>query len=283
MERMPLQIALAVPEAETSVPPVAVRPHWRRRAEGVILPLLGLTVLLGVWALVSHTVAPTLPDPVRTVARSWDLIRRPFSDNGPNDEGLGWQLLASLRRVGLGFGLAVAAGVPLGLLIGVAPKLRRALDPIIQILKPVSPLAWLPIGLATFQAANPAAIFVIFITATWPILINTAFGVTQINPDYLAVARVLRLSPWTRLRRILLPATLPYIFTGLKIGLGVAWLVIVAVEMLTGGVGIGFFVWDEWNNLSLEHIILAIGVIGATGLVLDRLLAAVGRRFDYAP
>ena len=250
--------------------------------DAVVLPLVTFLIVLGLWALISHTVASYLPGPIRTFTRSWDLIRSPFFDNGPNDMGLGWQLLYSLGRVAAGFGLAALVGIPAGFLIGASAKFRMALDPLIQILRPVSPLAWLPIGLATFQAANPAATFVIFITALWPILLNTAFGVTQINPDYLSVARILRLSWWQTLRRILFPATLPYIFTGLKIALGVAWLVIVAVEMLTGGVGIGFFVWDEWNNLSLEHIILAIIMIGGVGFILDRLISAVARRYEYA-
>jgi nitrate/nitrite transport system permease protein len=249
--------------------------------DAVILPLVTFIIVIGLWALISHTVAASLPDPVRTFTHSWDLIRHPFFDNGPNDKGLGWQLLYSLGRVAMGFGLAAAIGIPAGFLIGAAAKFRLALDPLIQILRPVSPLAWLPIGLAMFQATNPAATFVIFITALWPILLNTAFGVTQINPDYLSVARILRLSKRQTLQRILFPATLPYIFTGLKIALGVAWLVIVAVEMLTGGVGIGFFVWDEWNNLSLEHIILAIIMIGGVGFILDRLISAAARRYEY--
>jgi len=260
----------------------ATRATTAVKFDAVVLPLVTFLIVIGVWALISHTVAVHLPDPIRTFTQSWDLIRSPFFDNGPNDMGLGWQLLYSLGRVAAGFGLAALVGIPAGFLIGASAKFRMALDPLIQILRPVSPLAWLPIGLATFQAANPAATFVIFITALWPILLNTAFGVTQINPDYLSVARILRLSWWQTLRRILFPATLPYIFTGLKIALGVAWLVIVAVEMLTGGVGIGFFVWDEWNNLSLEHIILAIIMIGGVGFILDRLISAVARRYEYA-
>jgi len=262
----------------------AIQPHpWAEKLDAAILPLMAFLIVIGLWALISHTVAAFLPDPIQTFVKSWNLIRHPFFDNGPNDKGLGWQLLYSLGRVAVGFGLASAVGIPVGFLIGASAKFRMALDPLIQILRPVSPLAWLPIGLATFQAANPAATFVIFITSLWPILLNTAFGVAHINPDYLAIARILRLSRWQTLRRILFPATLPYIFIGLKIGLGVAWLVIVAVEMLTGGVGIGFFVWDEWNNLSLEHIILAIVVIGGIGLILDRLISAVSRRYEYTP
>ncbi|TAK07045.1 MAG: nitrate ABC transporter, permease protein [Candidatus Manganitrophaceae bacterium] len=251
------------------------------RLDRLILPLLVFVMVLGLWQAISQSVAPMLPGPIQTVAKSWDLIREPFFDRGPNDKGLGWQLLYSLRRVAVGFSMAAAAGIPIGFLIGAVPAFHRALNPLIQILRPISPLAWLPIGLATFKAANPAAYFVIFITAIWPIILNTAFGVQKIPADYLSVARVLKLSPWRRFTKILLPATLPYTFTGLRISVGIAWLVIVAAEMLTGGIGIGFFVWDEWNNLSLEHIILAIFVIGIVGLILDEAMGRLGRRFDY--
>ncbi|MBI3803743.1 MAG: nitrate ABC transporter permease [Nitrospirae bacterium] len=251
------------------------------RLDRLLPPLLVFLIALAVWQATSQTVAPMLPGPAQTAIKSWDLIRNPFFDRGPNDKGLGWQLLYSLRRVAVGFSLAAAVGIPVGFLIGAVPVFHRALNPLIQILRPISPLAWLPIGLATFKAANPAAYFVIFITAIWPIILNTAFGVQKIPADYLSVARVLKLSPWRRFTKILLPATLPYTFTGLRISVGIAWLVIVAAEMLTGGIGIGFFVWDEWNNLSLEHIILAIFVIGLVGLILDGMMARLGRRFDY--
>ncbi|MCG3111854.1 MAG: nitrate ABC transporter permease [Candidatus Manganitrophus sp. SB1] len=251
------------------------------RLDRLILPLLVFAIVFGIWEAISRTVAPMLPGPIKTFTHSWDLIRDPFFDRGPNDMGLGWQLLYSLGRVAVGFGLAAAVGIPVGFLVGAVPAFHRAVNPLIQILRPVSPLAWLPIGLATFKAANPAAFFVIFITAIWPIVLNTAFGVQKIPADYISVARILKLSPWRRFTKILLPATLPYTFTGLKISVGIAWLVIVAAEMLTGGIGIGFFVWDEWNNLSLEHIILAIFVIGIVGLILDNAMGWLGRRFDY--
>lgn len=247
----------------------------------LILPLIVFAIAFGLWEAVSQTIAPMLPGPIKTFVKSWDLIRDPFFDRGPNDKGLGWQLLYSLGRVAVGFGLAAAVGIPVGFLVGAVPAFHRAVNPLIQILRPISPLAWLPIGLATFKAANPAAYFVIFITAIWPIILNTSFGVQKIPADYISVARVLKLSPWRRFTKILLPATLPYTFTGLKISIGIAWLVIVAAEMLTGGIGIGFFVWDEWNNLSLEHIILAIFVIGLVGLILDNAMGRLGRRFDY--
>jgi nitrate/nitrite transport system permease protein len=249
---------------------------------GLILPFAGVTVLVAIWAVVSQ-LAPFLPNPIQTVTKSWDLIRHPFFDGGPNNKGLGWQVLYSLGRVGLGFGLAILVGIPAGLMLGLSSVTRKMWDPVVQVLKPVSPLAWLPLGLATFQAATPAAVFTIFITALWPILINTSAGVQQVPLTYLQVGRILRLSRRKMVTRILIPAALPHILSGLRVSLGVAWLVIVASEMLTGGMGIGFFVWDEWNNLSLEHIILAIAVIGLVGLALDRLMLAAARRISYQP
>jgi len=233
--------------------------------------------------VLSHVVAGSLPSPWQTVIKSWDLIRHPFFDNGPNDKGIGWQVLYSLGRVSVGFGLAVLVGIPIGLALGLSPKARTMWDPLVQVFKPVSPLAWLPLGLATFQAANPAAIFAIFITAIWPIVINTATGVRQVPLEYIQVGQIVRLSRFKMVTIILIPAALPHILSGLRVGLGVAWLVIVAAEMLTGGVGIGFFVWDAWNNLSLEHIMLAIGVIGLVGLALDRLMLAVAGRLTPQP
>ncbi len=264
--------------AHPSVPP-------RRRPVPlgeIVLPLVGVALLVGVWAVVSQF-APFLPNPIQTVTKSWDLIRHPFFDRGPNNKGLGWQVLYSLGRVGLGFGLAIVVGIPAGLILGRSSVTRKMWDPVVQVLRPVSPLAWLPLGLATFQAATPAAVFTIFITALWPILLNTSVGVQQVPQAYLQVGRILQLSRRKTMTRILIPAALPHILSGLRVSLGVAWLVIVASEMLTGGVGIGFFVWDEWNNLSLEHIILAIAVIGLVGLGLDRLMLAAARRITYQP
>jgi nitrate/nitrite transport system permease protein len=272
-------------ERSERAPTPAPAPPKRRlnlpHLDQLIPPLLVFLVMAIIWEAVSRTVAPMLPGPIQTFAKSWELIRDPFFDKGPNNKGLGWQLLFSLGRVAIGFGVAAAVGIPIGFLLGGVPAFYRAVNPLIQILRPISPLAWLPIGLATFKAANPAAYFVIFITAIWPIILNTAFGVQKIPADYISVARTLKLSPWKRFTKILLPATLPYTFTGLRISVGIAWLVIVAAEMLTGGVGIGFFVWDEWNSLSLEHIILAIFVIGLVGLILDAAITRFGRRFDY--
>lgn len=198
-----------------------------------------------------------------------DFILHPFYRRGPGDLGIGWLLLASLRRVLIGFLLGALVAIPIGFLIGMSRKAMMALNPVIQIFKPVSPLAWLPISLAIFNLADPSAIFVIFITSLWATIINTALGVASVPKDYLEVSQVLEMPRWRQMLKVILPASLPYIFTGLRISLGVAWLVIVAVEMLTGGVGIGFFVWDEWSRLNLSSVFLAVFVIGLTGLFLD--------------
>lgn len=253
----------------------------RRITLSVLPPLVGVLVLLAVWAFASSHSA-YLPGPGKTFDSAVEVFKSPFYQNGPNDQGVGWNLLASLQRVGLGFGLAALVGIPLGFMLGrFASTLGRAANPIISLLRPVSPLAWLPIGLAIFKAADPAAIFVIFICSIWPMLINTALGVASVPQDYLNVARVLKLSEWKVFTKILLPASVPYVLTGAKLALGIAWLAIVASEMLTGGVGIGFWLWDEWNNLNMEHILIAIGVIGVVGLLLEQGMTAVANRFDY--
>jgi nitrate/nitrite transport system permease protein len=246
----------------------------------VLPPLLGFLALIGVWALVAQQ-SPNLPGPLKTWASAVELFADPFYVKGPNDVGVGWLLLKSLQRVAWGFGLAIAVGVPLGFLIGRFMFLNRSLSGVISLLRPVSPLAWLPIGLAVFKAADPSAIFVIFITSIWPMVINTALGVASVPQDYLNVARVLRLSEWKVFTKILFPATLPYMMTGMRLGLGTAWLVIVAAEMLTGGIGIGFWIWDEWNNLNMEHIIIAIFIVGAVGLILEQCMTLIASRFDY--
>ena len=243
-------------------------------------PVLGMLLFLGVWALIAQSNSQ-LPSPIKTWASAVNLFSKPFYINGPNDQGIGWNILSSLQRVGIGFGLAALIGIPLGFLIGRVAFINGMMSPIISLLRPVSPLAWLPIGLLVFKAANPAAIWVIFISAIWPLIINTAVGVSRVPQDYLNVARVLDLSAWKVLTRILLPATLPYILTGIRLSIGVAWLVIVAAEMLTGGVGIGFWVWDEWNNLNVEHIIIAIFVVGIVGLLLEQLLVLIAKKFSY--
>jgi nitrate/nitrite transport system permease protein len=242
-------------------------------------PLLGLIAFILLWAAVAA--GSDLPGPLVTWQSAVELFSDPFYRKGPNDQGIGWNVLNSLARVGIGFGLAALAGIPLGFLIGYLGFLNRMLAPIISVLRPVSPLAWLPIGLYIFKQAQPAAIWVIFISSLWPMVLNTAAGVAQVPQDYLNVARVLKLPPWTLLTRILLPAVLPYMLTGVRLSIGVAWLVIVAAEMLTGGVGVGFWVWDEWNNLNVEHIIIAIFVVGIVGLLLEQAILQVAKRFRY--
>lgn len=242
---------------------------------------LGLLALTAVWSLVSSS-SEYLPGPLVTFRAAVELFADPFYVRNSNDVGIGWQLWASLQRVALGFGLAACIGIPVGFMIGRFPVLRDMAQPIISFLKPVSPLAWLPIGLAVFKAAHPSAIFVITITSVWPMIINTAFGVAAIPQDYLNVARVLKLSEFKVFTKILVPAALPFVVTGMKLSIGVAWLVIVAAEMLTGGVGIGFWIWDEWNNLNMAHIIIGIFVIGAIGLVLEVLLETLYRRVSSA-
>jgi nitrate/nitrite transport system permease protein len=251
-----------------------------RIAKVVLPPLLGLLLFIGIWALISQSNSQ-LPSPAKTWVSAVEVFSKPFYRNGPNDQGIGWNILSSLQRVGIGFGLAALIGIPIGFLIGRVQFLNAMMSPIISLLRPVSPLAWLPIGLLVFKAANPAAIWVIFISSIWPMIINTAVGVSRVPQDYLNVARVLDLSAWKTLTRILLPATLPYILTGIRLSIGVAWLVIVAAEMLTGGVGIGFWVWDEWNNLNVEHIIIAIFVVGIVGLLLEQMLVFIAKRFSY--
>lgn len=234
-----------------------------------LLPLAGFTGIILLWWIVALFNSELMPTPLQALIANWDYISNPFYQRGPGDLGIGWLLIASIRRVLLGFGLGALVAIPLGFLIGMSKKAMMALNPIIQIFKPVSPLAWLPIALAIFNLADPSAIFVIFITSLWPTIINTALGVSSVSKDYLDVAQVLEMPRWRQITKIIWPASLPYIFTGLRISLGIAWLVIVAVEMLTGGIGIGFFVWDEWSRLNLSSVFLAIFVIGLTGLILD--------------
>ncbi len=243
-------------------------------------PLLGMIVFILAWSLIAGH-SPQLPGPVKTWHSAVELFSDPFYDHGPNDQGIGWNVLHSLERVGLGFGLAALIGIPLGFMIGRFAFLSKMTAPIISLLRPVSPLAWLPIGLLVFKEAQPAAIWVIFISSIWPMLINTAAGVTKVPADYLNVARVLNLSELKIFSKILFPAVLPYMMTGVRLSVGVAWLVIVAAEMLTGGVGIGFWIWDEWNNLNVEHMIIAIFVVGIVGLLLEQLLLLLAKRFAY--
>ncbi|MER8906316.1 nitrate ABC transporter permease [Mesorhizobium sp. M0854] len=245
-------------------------------ASTLVPPVIVITIMLVVWQVACSSPTASLPPPSQVWNEAYDLIAHPFFDNGPQDIGLAWRVLMSLQRVAMGFGLAAIVGVALGALVGQSIWAMRGLDPVFQILRTVPPLAWLPLSLAAFRDSSPSAIFVIFITSIWPIIINTAVGVRNIPEDYRNVARILRLNQFEFFVKIMVPAAAPYIFTGLRIGIGLSWLAIVAAEMLTGGVGIGFFIWDAWNSSRLPDIIVALAYIGITGFCLDRLVAAVG-------
>jgi nitrate/nitrite transport system permease protein len=293
MSAVPVPIRAAEPQAAAAVLPMrgddagakpASRRQRRPRAPEWVVSALamiaGIAVFVVAWAIVARK-GGAIPGPGVVWKEAVVIFSDPFYSKGPNDQGIGWNVLSSLRRVGIGFGLAAAVGIPAGFIIGRFKFLSDMAAPIIAMLKPVSPLAWLPIGLLLFKAANPAAIYVIFVCSLWPMIVNTAVGVRQIPQDYLNVARVLNLSEWKVFTTILFPAVLPYMITGVRLSIGVAWLVIVAAEMLTGGVGIGFWVWDEWNNLKVEHIIIAIFTIGIVGLLLEQALVMLAKRFSY--
>lgn len=271
-----------VARVETTVTAVSTPSiDWAKRAgeiaTSVIPPLLVVAAMLVVWQIACSSPKASLPSPLKIWSEANDLIVSPFFVNGPQDIGLGWRVMTSLQRVALGFGLAAVFGIGLGALVGQSVWAMRGLDPVFQVLRTVPPLAWLPLSLAAFRDANPSAIFVIFITAVWPVIINTAAGIRNIPQDYRNVAAVLRLNPLEFFWRVMIPAAAPYIFSGLRIGIGLSWLAIVAAEMLTGGVGIGFFIWDAWNSSRLSDIIVALVYIGVVGFVLDRLVAAIGK------
>jgi nitrate/nitrite transport system permease protein len=244
-------------------------------AERVVPPVVVIAVALLIWELLCRRAGSTLPPPSRVVTDTWELIVDPFFDRGGLDKGLFWHLSASLQRVALGYVLASFVGVALGTLVGQSTWAMRGLDPIFQVLRTVPPLAWLPLSLAAFRDGQPSAIFVIFITAIWPIIINTAVGIRNIPQDYRNVAQVLRLNHLEFFWKIMVPSAAPYIFTGLRIGIGLSWLAIVAAEMLIGGVGIGFFIWDAWNSSHISEIILALVYVGVIGFVLDRIVAGI--------
>ena len=246
-------------------------------ARAILPPVLGLMVLIGIWHVATHK-GGSIPGPAQVWDAAVALFSDPFYRNGPNDQGIGWNVLSSLQRVAIGFGFAALVGIPLGFILGRSAFLSAMVNPIISLLRPVSPLAWLPIGLLVFKKADPAATYTIFICSIWPMIMNTAQGVQRVPQDYLNVARVLALSEWKVVTKILFPAVLPYMLTGIRLSIGTAWLVIVAAEMLTGGVGIGFWVWDEWNNLKVEHIIIAIFVIGIVGLILEQALILLAKK-----
>lgn len=274
----PKGTVLSIPRRVPS--PLAARAARMARAamSNALPPLLVTLALLGLWQLLLSGGGASLPSPLEIWQQSGDLILDPFYVAGSQDMGLGWRVLTSLERVAIGFGLAAGVGVLVGAVIGQSAWLMRGVDPLFQVLRTVPPLAWLPISLAAFMDSRPSAIFVIFITAIWPIIINTAAGVRAIPQDYRNVAAVLRLNQIEFFWKIMVPAAAPYIFSGLRIGVGLAWLAIVAAEMLTGGVGIGFFIWDAWNSSMLTDIFVALLYIGATGFALDRLVAFIGAK-----
>lgn len=277
------------PMPQPSAQVIALAPSagisMKRRLSGIaaetarnLLPLLvTLTVLALAWQLACSSPTSSLPSPTRVLDESWELIARPFYTGQGVDQGLFWHVIASLQRVALGYSLAAVVGVALGTLVGQSALAMRGLDPIFQVLRTVPPLAWLPLSLAAFRDGNPSAIFVIFITAIWPIIINTAVGIRNIPQDYQNVAKVLRLNGFEYFAKIMLPAAAPYIFTGMRIGIGLSWLAIVAAEMLIGGVGIGFFIWDAWNSSLISDIIVALIYVGIVGFLLDRLIALIAR------
>ena len=248
-----------------------------QKIAGVVLPPLGvLAVMLLLWQIAASRHGSGLPPPTQVFTDSSKLILHPFFDNGGTDKGLGFHILASLSRVAIGYSIGAIVGIALGTLVGSSKLFMRGFDPIFQILRTVPPLAWLPISLAAFRDGQPSAIFVIFITAVWPIIINTAAGIRNIPQDYRNVARVLNLNPLEYFTKIMVPAAAPYIFTGLRIGIGLSWLAIVAAEMLIGGVGVGFFIWDAWNSSLISDIIVALVYVGLVGFVLDRIVAMIG-------
>ncbi len=272
------------------------------RFRAAIVSVVLFAAFIGIWHLATRSTAPVsnmtpeyarlmgvsatqgksaMPGPLDVGAKLWEHLKRPFYDNGPNDKGLGIQLAYSIGRVGLGYLIAVVVAIPLGFMIGMSPLISKALDPFIQVLKPISPLAWMPLALYTIKDSSISAIFVIFICSVWPMLLNTAFGVASVRKEWVNVARTLEVGTIRRAFTVILPAAAPTILTGMRISIGIAWLVIVAAEMLVGGTGIGYFVWNEWNNLSITNVINAILVIGIVGMVLDQLLARAAKLVTY--
>lgn len=269
-----MTIARKQPTATLFDFPLLARFKVKERLGDLIPPAIAIAIFLVVWQLFSWIPGATLPGPIRVVQETWTLILYPFYDRGGTDKGLFWQIWASLQRVAIGYTFAALVGISVGIWVGLNKTLSKALDPIFQLLRTVPPLAWVPIALAALQQNQPAALFVIFITAVWPILINTAVGVRQIPQDYNNVARVLRLSRKKYFFKVLFPAALPYIFTGLRISIGLAWLAIIAAEIVMSGiVGIGFFIWNAYQNSEVSEIILALVYIGFVGLLLDKFMA----------
>jgi len=277
--------AVPLPKASATIVPLTIKapsatsrilPILGNLAARIVPPVIVIALSLLLWEVLCSKPGASLPPPSRVLEDTWELIIDPFYDRGGIDKGLFWHMSASLQRVALGYALAIVAGVALGTLVGQSVWAMRGLDPLFQVLRTVPPLAWLPLSLAAFRDGQPSAIFVIFITAIWPIIINTAVGIRNIPQDYRNVAAVLRLNPLEFFGKIMIPAAAPYIFTGLRIGIGLSWLAIVAAEMLIGGVGIGFFIWDAWNSSRISEIILALVYVGLIGFMLDRLVASIG-------
>jgi nitrate/nitrite transport system permease protein len=263
----------------------------RESYKKIVLPLIVFFIIVGIWSSIAQNVN-NFPTPMDTFTHAFGgttsdgeeiigVLSDPFYVENEDDKGVFWQIVNSLQRVFSGFFLAVIIGVPVGLAIGMSKNFQLALEPYIQIFKPVSPLAWLPLLLFVFQDINTTAISTIFVTSIWPIIINTALGVKSVNEDYLNVAKVLRFTPLEKVRKIILPVAVPYIFTGMRLSLGIAWLVIVAAEMLTGGIGIGFWIWDEYNNLNYYNIIIGIILVGLVGYILDVIMGKIADYFDY--
>ena len=270
-------VAAQLADPRSAKPPFDWRGLWLK----VLPPIVGLGLMVLLWEIISATSTTNFPSPIETFKQALIVFGDPFYSKGPNDQGIGWNILSSLKRVAIGFGMAALVGIPAGFIIGRFDFMSRMFNPLISLLRPVSPLAWLPIGLLVFKGANPAAIWTIFICSIWPMIINTAVGVQRVPSDFMNVARVLNLSEWKIFTKILFPAVLPYMLTGVRLAVGTAWLVIVAAEMLTGGVGIGFWVWDEWNNLNVKNIIIAIFVIGMVGLMLEFVLIKLATAFTF--
>jgi len=250
--------------------------EFQKKLPYIAPPLIVFIIVIFIWQVLCSGPNPRLPSPTTVIQESWEIIRNPFFDKGGVNKGLGLQIFASLQRVAVGYSLSVIFGISIGLIIGTNKLIYRGLDPFFQLLRTVPPLAWLPISLAAFQQSEPSAIFVIFITAIWPILINTAVGIQQVPQDYRNVARVLQLGKFEYFWTILLPSAAPYIFTGMRIAIGLSWLAIIAAEMLTGGVGIGFFIWDAYNSSRMSDIIVALIYVGVVGLILDKLVYYIG-------
>ncbi len=255
---------------------------WSLSLRAAILSVLLLAVLLGAWELAVQAPGVRVPGPSKLFAHAVQELSHPFYDAGPNDKGIGIQLAYSIGRVLVGYTLAALLAIPIGFVVGMSPMWQRALEPYIQVLKPISPLAWMPLALYVIKDSETSSIFVIFICSVWPMLINTAFGVASVRRDYINVARTHELSRFETATQVILPAAAPTILTGMRISIGISWLVIVAAEMLVGGTGIGYYVWNEWNNLNLASVIFSILMIGLVGMLLDQLLARAQRLVQYA-